>query len=90
MQAVGYKDKGNACIASGENAVALKHYERGIKIVSTLGTDNQVKSLLLSLRLNLALACTKEERYFDAASAATKVLEVDSGNVKVRGGGCEL
>ncbi|CAM9832623.1 unnamed protein product, partial [Pylaiella littoralis] len=82
IKAVGYKDKGNACIASGENAVALKHYERGIKIVSTLGTDNQVKSLLLSLRLNLALACTKEERYFDAASAATKVLEVDSGNVK--------
>lgn len=80
---MGYKDKGNVCIAAGDSAGAAKHYERGIKIVSTLGTDEQAKALLLSLRLNLALACTKEERYFDAASAATKVLEVDAANVKV-------
>eukprot|EP00752_Nemacystus_decipiens_P005276 g4785.t1 len=82
IKAVGYKDKGNACIASGDSAVALKHYERGIKIVETLGTDDQAKALLLSLRLNLALACTKEERYFDAVGATTKVLEVDAANVK--------
>ncbi|CBJ32816.1 conserved unknown protein [Ectocarpus siliculosus] len=80
--AMGYKDKGNVCIAASDSAGAAKHYERGIKIVSTLGTDEQAKALLLSLRLNLALACTKEERYFDAASAATKVLEVDAANVK--------
>ncbi|CAN0466424.1 unnamed protein product, partial [Hapterophycus canaliculatus] len=85
-QAVGYKDKGNACIAAGESAHALKHYERGIKIVESLATaDEQAKTLLLSLRLNLALACTKEQRYFDAATAASKVLEVDAANVKVRG-----
>ncbi|CAN0557235.1 unnamed protein product, partial [Ectocarpus sp. 12 AP-2014] len=82
MQAMGYKDKGNVCIAAGDSTGAAKHYERGIKIVSTLGTDEQAKALLLSLRLNLALACTKEERYSDAASAATKVLEVDAANVK--------
>lgn len=82
-QAVGYKDKGNACIAAGDSAGALKHYERGIKIVETLGSDEQAKALLLSLRLNLALACTKEERYFDAVGAASKVLEVDAANVKV-------
>lgn len=78
-----YKDRGNACIATGENTAALKHYERGIKIASTLSTDEQAKALLISLRLNLALACTKVERYFDAASAASKVLEVDAANVKV-------
>lgn len=82
-QAVSYKDRGNACIAAGESASALKHYERGIKIVSTLSGDEQAAALLVSLRLNLALACTKEERYFDAANAASKVLEVDSSNLKV-------
>lgn len=83
---MGYKDKGNACIAAGESARALRHYERGIKIVESLASaDEQAKALLLSLRLNLALACTKEERYFDAVGAASKVLEVDAANVKVRG-----
>ena len=62
---------------------ALKHYERGIKIVETLGSDDQAKAVLMSLRLNLALACTKEERYFDAVGAASKVLEADPANVKV-------
>lgn len=80
-----YKDRGNACIAAGDSADALKHYERGIKIASKLPADEQVKALLVSLRLNLALACTKEERYFEAASAASKVLEVDAANVKVCG-----
>lgn len=78
-----YKDRGNACIAVGDSAGALKHYERGIKIASKLSADEQAKALLVSLRLNLALACTKEERYFEAASAASKVLEVDAANVKV-------
>lgn len=82
-QAVGYKDKGNACIAAGDSVGALKHYERGIKIVETLGSDDQAKAVLMSLRLNLALACTKEERYFDAVGAASKVLEADPANVKV-------
>ncbi|CAN0391958.1 unnamed protein product, partial [Laminaria digitata] len=81
-QAVSYKDRGNACIAAGDSAGALKHYERGIKITSSLSSDEQGKALLISLRLNLALACTKEERFFDAASAASKVLEVDAANVK--------
>lgn len=77
-----YKDKGNACITT-DSASALKHYERGIKIASSLSTDEQAKALLVSLRLNLSLACVKEERYFEAASAATKVLEVDPTNTKV-------
>lgn len=84
-QAVSYKDRGNACIAAGDSAGALRHYERGIKITSTISSDEQAKALLISLRLNLALACTKEERFFDAASAASKVLEVDAANVKVGG-----
>ena len=77
-----YKYRGNACINS-DSATALKHYERGIKIVSSLSADEQAKALLVSLRLNLSLACTKEGRYFDAASAATKVLEVEPANLKV-------
>lgn len=48
-----------------------------------MSSDEQVKALLVSLRLNLALACTKEQRYADAVSACTKVLEADSTNVKV-------
>lgn len=82
VKAVSYKDRGNACIAAGDSAGALRHYERGIKITSTISSDEQAKALLISLRLNLALACTKEERFFDAASAASKVLEVDAANVK--------
>lgn len=78
-----YKDRGNEAIAAGDSATALKHYERGIKIASKLSSDEQARALLVSLRLNLALACTKEERYFDAANAASLVLEVDAANVKV-------
>lgn len=52
--------------------------------MTSVGTaDEQAKALLLSLRLNLALACTKEQRYQDAVAAASKVLEVDDTNVKV-------
>lgn len=83
-QAVGYKDKGNACIAAGDSGGALKHYERGVKIAGSLGSDDQVRGLLVSLRLNLALACTKEGRCAEAEAAASKVLEVEPGNVKVR------
>lgn len=83
IQAVSYKDRGNERIATGDSAGALKHYERGIKIASRLSADEQARCLLVSLRLNLALACTKEERYIDAAAAASKVLEVDHANVKV-------
>ncbi|CAM9973662.1 unnamed protein product, partial [Sphacelaria rigidula] len=81
-QAVSYKDRGNKCIGEGDSAGALKHYERGIKIASSLSSDEQVKALLVSLRLNLALACTKEERYSEAAVASTKVLEVEPTNLK--------
>lgn len=82
-QAVSYKDRGNERIAAGDSAGALKHYERGIKIASGLSSDEQARALLVSLRLNLALACTKEERYSEAAAAASQVLEVDQSNLKV-------
>lgn len=79
-----YKDRGNERIATGDSAGALKHYERGIKIASHLpSSDAQTKALLVSLRLNLALACTKEGRYSQAATSASQVLEVDRSNVKV-------
>lgn len=92
------KERGNVALLAGKLADAIEMYNRGLKALQPLvekanaadafeaGFDaallQGVMDLEVSLQLNLAQACIKQEDYWGALEAAGTVLERRPGNAK--------
>ncbi|CAA7058905.1 unnamed protein product [Microthlaspi erraticum] len=81
------KEEGNALFKAGKYARASKRYERGVKYIeydSTFDEEEKkkVKALKIACNLNNAACKLKMKDYKEAAKLSTKVLEMDSRNVK--------
>nr|BAE99990.1 peptidylprolyl isomerase [Arabidopsis thaliana] len=81
------KEEGNVLFKAGKYARASKRYERGVKYIeydSTFDEEEKKKSkdLKIACNLNDAACKLKLKDYKEAAKLSTKVLEMDSRNVK--------
>lgn len=81
------KEEGNALFKSGKYARASKRYEKAAKYIeydTSFSEDEkkQSKQLKISCNLNNAACKLKLKDYKEAAKLCTKVLELDSQNVK--------
>lgn len=81
------KEEGNALFKSGKYARASKRYEKASKYIeydTSFSEDEkkQSKQLKISCNLNNAACKLKLKDYKEAAKLCTKVLELDSQNVK--------
>ncbi|KAL1198844.1 Peptidyl-prolyl cis-trans isomerase FKBP65 [Cardamine amara subsp. amara] len=88
IEAAGKKKvEGNALFIAGKYSRASKRYERGVKYIEYDSTFDEVekkiaKSLKIACNLNNAACKLKLKEYKEAAKLSTKVLEMDSMNVK--------
>ncbi|KAM0935825.1 putative peptidylprolyl isomerase [Dioscorea sansibarensis] len=81
------KDEGNALFKVGKYARASKRYEKAAKFIeydSSFGDEEkkQAKALKVTCNLNNAACKLKLKDYKQAEKLCTKVLEIDSCNVK--------
>ncbi|KAL9271382.1 Peptidyl-prolyl cis-trans isomerase FKBP65-like protein [Drosera capensis] len=81
------KEEGNALFKAGKYARASKRYEKGVKYIEydTSFSDEekkQSKALKVTCNLNNAACKLKLKDYKQAEKLCTKVLELDSRNVK--------
>ncbi|CAI9777005.1 unnamed protein product [Fraxinus pennsylvanica] len=81
------KDEGNALFKTGKYERASKRYEKAVKLIeydSSFGEDEkqQAKLLKVSCNLNNAACKLKLKDYKEAVKLCTKVLEIESQNVK--------
>ncbi|CAN6242106.1 unnamed protein product [Urochloa humidicola] len=81
------KDEGNAWFKMGKYAKASKRYEKAAKYIeydSSFSEDEkkQSKALKISCKLNNAACKLKMKEYREAEKLCTKVLELESTNVK--------
>lgn len=81
------KEEGNALFKAGKYARASKRYEKAVKYIeydSSFSDEEkkQAKALKISCNLNNAACKLKMKEYKEAEKLCTKVLEMDSTNVK--------
>lgn len=81
------KEEGNALFKAGKYARASKRYEKAVKYIeydSSFSDEEkkQAKALKISCNLNNAACKLKLKEYKEAEKLCTKVLEMDSMNVK--------
>ncbi|CAA3007348.1 peptidyl-prolyl cis-trans isomerase FKBP62-like [Olea europaea subsp. europaea] len=81
------KDEGNALFKTGKYERASKRYEKAVKLIeydSSFGEDEkqQAKLLKVTCNLNNAACKLKLKDYKEAVKLCTKVLEIESQNVK--------
>ncbi|KAL2531001.1 Peptidyl-prolyl cis-trans isomerase FKBP62 [Forsythia ovata] len=81
------KDEGNALFKAGKYQRASKRYEKAVKLIeydSSFGEDEkqQAKVLKVTCNLNNAACKLKLKDYKEAVKLCTKVLEIESQNVK--------
>ncbi|PKI67368.1 hypothetical protein CRG98_012238 [Punica granatum] len=81
------KEEGNALFKAGKYARASKRYEKAVKYIdydSTFSEEEkkQAKALKVACNLNDAACKLKLKDYKEAEKLCTKVLELDSRNVK--------
>lgn len=81
------KEEGNALFKAGKYARASKRYEKAVKYIeydSSFSDEEkkQAKALKISCNLNSAACKLKLKEYKEAEKLCTKVLEMDSTNVK--------
>lgn len=81
------KDEGNALFKTGKYERASKRYEKAVKLIeydSSFGEDEeqQAKLLKVTCNLNNAACKLKLKDYKEAVKLCTKVLEIESRNVK--------
>ncbi|KAG4185047.1 hypothetical protein ERO13_A09G208100v2 [Gossypium hirsutum] len=81
------KEEGNALIKAGKFERASKRYEKAVSFIEYDSSFNdeekkQAKLLKVNCNLNNAASKLKHKDYKQAAKLCTKVLELDSGNVK--------
>ncbi|CAH2044761.1 unnamed protein product [Thlaspi arvense] len=81
------KEEGNALFKAGKYARASKRYERGVKYIeydSTFDEEEKKKARALKIACNLnnAACKLKLKDYKEATKLSSKVLEMDSRNVK--------
>ncbi|XP_060199316.1 peptidyl-prolyl cis-trans isomerase FKBP62-like isoform X1 [Lycium barbarum] len=81
------KDEGNLLFKDGKYQRAMKKYEKAVDYINEdepFEDDDQriVKSLRLSCWLNSAACCLKRNEFQEAIKHCSKVLEVESCNVK--------
>lgn len=81
------KEEGNALFKAGKYARASKRYEKAVKYIeydSSFSDEEkkQAKALKISCNLNNAACKLKLKEYKEAEKLCTKVLEMDSTNVK--------
>ncbi|KAL8106571.1 peptidyl-prolyl cis-trans isomerase FKBP62-like [Apium graveolens] len=81
------KEEGNACFKAGKYAKASKRYEKAAKYIeydTSFGEEEkkQAKTLKVTCNLNNAACKLKLKDYKQAEKLCTKVLEIDSKNVK--------
>lgn len=81
------KEDGNACFKAGKYAKASKRYEKAAKYIeydTSFGDEEkkQAKALKVTCNLNNAACKLKLKDYKQAEKLCTKVLEIDSKNVK--------
>ncbi|TYJ19888.1 hypothetical protein E1A91_A09G222400v1 [Gossypium mustelinum] len=81
------KEEGNALIKAGKFERASKRYEKAVSFIEYDSSFNdeekkQAKLLKVNCNLNNAASKLKLKDYKQAAKLCTKVLELDSGNVK--------
>eukprot|EP00919_Chromeraceae_sp_WS-2016_P021778 GHVR01051601.1.p1 GENE.GHVR01051601.1~~GHVR01051601.1.p1 ORF type:complete len:167 (+),score=45.63 GHVR01051601.1:124-624(+) len=81
--ALSCKDAGNIHFKNQENEQAITLYRDGIKHIKSLPNDTHgLKEITVSLHSNLAFACIKLDRWFQASEAASEVLKLEPTNVK--------
>ncbi|KAL2530149.1 Peptidyl-prolyl cis-trans isomerase FKBP62 [Forsythia ovata] len=81
------KDEGNALFKAGKYQRASKRYKKAVKLIeydSSFGEDEkqQAKVLKVTCNLNNAACKLKLKDYKEAVKLCTKVLEIESQNVK--------
>lgn len=81
------KEEGNALFKAGKYQRASKRYEKAVKFIeydSTFSDEEkkQAKALKITCNLNNAACKLKLKDYKEAEKLCTKVLELDSNNVK--------
>nr|GME09475.1 peptidyl-prolyl cis-trans isomerase FKBP62-like [Ipomoea batatas] len=81
------KEEGNVLFKAGKYARASKRYEKGVKFIEydtsfSEEEKKQSKALKISCNLNNAACKLKLKDYKEAEKLCTKVLELDSTNVK--------
>lgn len=82
------KETGNVEVQSNKLMEAKMHYLEGIKLIEANSKDlptpypNELNSLIISLNSNLAMVLMKEGDWREVILITSKVLSIDSGNVK--------
>ncbi|XP_057808471.1 peptidyl-prolyl cis-trans isomerase FKBP62-like [Salvia miltiorrhiza] len=81
------KEEGNTLFKAGKYARASKRYEKAAKFIEydtsfTEEEKKQSKALKISCKLNNAACKLKSKEYKEAEKLCTKVLELESSNVK--------
>ncbi|GAB2215209.1 hypothetical protein Drorol1_Dr00019590, partial [Drosera rotundifolia] len=78
------KEEGNALFKAGEYAKTSQRYEKGAKFIESVSDEekSQSKALKTSCNLNNAAYKLKLKDYEQAKKLCTKVLDIDSRNVK--------
>jgi FK506-binding protein 4/5 len=81
------KEDGNALFKAGNYARAAKRYEKAVKLIeydSSFDDEQkkQAKALKISCNLNMAACKLKLKDYKEAVKLTTKVLELESTNIK--------
>lgn len=75
------KESGNLKLKEGNSRGAVADYSEGIQYVE-YETSLDAKELLKALRLNIAQAYIKLNKYYDAIDNCNKVLKDDPSNLK--------
>lgn len=85
-RAVSQKDEGNNLFKAGDLSKSSRCYRKGTTLLKKLNEgntgDDQVKALLVSLQTNLSMVCFKQNKYQQSKEVASKVLGIESTNVK--------